>query len=360
MALIETINLTQKYGDKVVLEDINLQISRGEVFALIGPTGAGKTTLFRILDLLELPSSGRVSFDGVEVPDSRGYRLALRRRMAFVQQKPIVFDMSVYDNVASGLRWRRERESLVRGEVAAALEMVAMAEYAPRNARTLSGGETQRVAIARALAVKPEVLFLDEPTANLDPASVAKIEEVLERVIREREITVLMATHDMPQGQRFAARIGVLIGGRIQQVGSPADIFSLPRSREVAEFVGVENILSGAVVERDDNLVTIEIKPVRIQAVSDFAVGEKVHVFVRPEDITFSRSPGKSSARNILEGTVRRTSLDGPLVRVEVDCGFPLLGVITKRSAEDLEIVAGVEVYASFKATAIHVVKRWE
>ena len=359
MAVIETINLGQEYGGQYVLKDVDLKIQRGEVFALIGPTGAGKTTFLRLLDLLELPASGRVYFDGVDVTISRQERQEARRRMAFVQQKPVVFTMSVYDNVACGLRWRRERDEVIRQRVEGVLKLVGLAKYRDRNAKTLSGGETQRVAIARALATQPEVLLLDEPTANLDPVSVSKIEEVLEHIIGEHKITVVMATHDMSQGQRLADRIGVLVSGKILQLGSPSEIFTSPKSREVAEFVGVENILAGVVTERDNSLVTIEINGGRIEAISDYKVGERVYVLIRPEEITLTLSRDISSARNAFPGRIVRAALVGALVRIEVDCGFPLLGLVTKRSAEELNLTPGRSVHASFKASAVRTIKRW-
>ncbi|GAH56484.1 unnamed protein product, partial [marine sediment metagenome] len=273
MALIETVNIGQKYAGQYILKDVNLNINRGEVFALIGPTGAGKTTLLRLLDLLEMPASGSVYFDGMDVTDNKSLRLQARRRMSFVLQKPVVFNMSVYDNVACGLRWRREKEATIRQRVSRALELADIAEYINRNARTLSGGETQRVAIARALAVAPEVLFLDEPTANLDPVSTSKIEEVLAHIIGDQKTTVVMATHNMSQGQRLAGRMGVIMNGEILQTGSPGDIFSTPQKKEVAEFVGVDNILSGVIVNRDNELVTIDVGGNLIQAISDYPIG---------------------------------------------------------------------------------------
>lgn len=359
MSVIETINLGHSYNGRDVLKDVGLKIDHGDVLALIGPTGAGKTTLLRLLDLLEDPSSGTIYFDGVDVTKSKRYRLEARRRMAFVQQKPIVFTMSVYDNVACGLRLRHEKDDAIKRKVDNALELVGMAEYCDRNARLLSGGETQRIAIARALVTEPEVLFLDEPTANLDPVSTSKVEEVLAHIIQERKTTVVMTTHDMSQGQRLAGRMGVLIKGELQQIGSTEDIFCSPYSREVAEFVGIENILNGVIVDKDDNLASVRINGSSIQAVSDYGVGDKVHVLLRPEDITFSRAKDKSSARNVFQGRITRVAPVGALVRIEVDCGFPLLGVVTRRSAEELELTIGNSVYASFKATALHIIRRW-
>jgi len=357
MALIETVNLGQKYAGQYILRNISLNVDRGEAFALIGPTGAGKTTLLRLLDLLEPPASGSIYFDGIDVTHSKRLRLEARRRMSFVLQKPVVFSMSVYDNVACGLRWRQEKGQSVRQRVNRVLELVGMADYRNRDARALSGGEMQRVAIARALVVMPEVLFLDEPTANLDPVSASKIEEILAHIIREQRTTMVMATHDMSQGQRLASRVGVLMDGELLQVGSPGQIFSSPRSKEVAQFVGVDNILSGIIVAKDDNLVTIDVNGRFIQAISDYDVGEKVQALIRPEDLTISLSKDAISARNVFNGRVTKIVWLGSLVRIEVACGFPLLGVITKRSAEDLNLAIGKEVYTTFKATAVHIIR---
>ena len=359
MALLETINLSQKYGEQYILRSVNLEIRRGEVFSLSGPTGAGKTTLLRLLDFLELPTSGEIYFDGIDVTRSRHERLEARRRMSFVQQKPVVFTMSVYDNVACGLRWRKEKNEVIRQKVEGVLELVDMTSYRDRNAKTLSGGETQRVAIARALTTQPEVLLLDEPTANLDPISISKIEEVLGHIIGEQKVTVVMATHDMSQGQRLAGRIGVLVDGKMLQVGSPNEVFNLPTSREVAEFVGVDNILAGVVAGKENGLVTIKVNGSVIEAISDYEVGERVYALIRPEDVTLTLSKDISSARNSFPGQIVKMALVGSLIRIEIDCGFPLLVLVTKRSTEELSLTIGKRVHASSKASAIRIIKRW-
>jgi tungstate transport system ATP-binding protein len=371
--IIETKGLGQAYERHQVLNGINLKLERGDFLALIGPSGAGKSTLIRLLDLLETPSVGRIYFDGIDVTCSSKIRLnahrrtafvsgktrlKARRRMAFVQQKPAVFDMSVFSNVACGLKFRRENKQDIRDKVERALDLVGMSDYKNRNARTLSGGEMQRVAIARALVTEPEVLFLDEPTANLDPASVAKIEAILARIIGERKSALLMTTHDMAQGQRLAGKIGVLINGEILQVGTPNEIFFSPANMQIAEFVGIENILPGAVAGKENELAIIKVNGVDIQAITDLAQGENVYVMIRPEDITITRTREVTSARNNFEGRINKVIPLGPLTRIEIDCGFPLLGVVTTRSAGELGLTSGTTVYASFKATAIHVIKR--
>ena len=358
MSLIETIDLWQRYGERDILKNINLRVERGEVFALIGPTGAGKTTLLRLIDLIDTPTSGKIFFNGADMTVSEKARLEARRRMAFVLQKPVVFNMSVYDNIAYGLRWRGVGRSHIREKVSSILEMVGLADYKSRNARTLSGGEVQRVAIARAIAIKPEVLLLDEPTANLDPISASRIEELIAGIIKRDAITVIMATHDMAQGQRLADRISVLIDGEIVQTGGLRDVFTSPKNREVAEFVGMENILDGVIVSNEGEVVPIDINGTIIEAITDYAAGEEVSVCIRPEDVTLALSKISSSARNSLAGEVIWVVSTGPLSRVEIDCGFPLVVLVTKRSAEELGLKKGRQVYATFKATSIHVIKR--
>ncbi len=358
MPLIETVDLCQRYGARDILKNINMRIDRGEVFALIGPTGAGKTTLLRLIDLLDMPVAGRVYFDGVDTAKSLAERLEIRRRMAFVLQKPTVFNTSVYDNIAYGLKWRGVKKDNIREKVNNILEMVSLSAYKNRNARTLSGGEVQRVAIARAIAIEPELLLLDEPTANLDPTSTSKIEELITRILHQYDTTIIMATHDMSQGQRLANRVGVLINGEIIQTGDWREVFNSPQNREIADFAGVENIIDGVILSSEDKVVAIDIGGNIIEAISDYPIGEEVCACVRPEDITLALSKISSSARNSFVGEVTRAVSMGPLTRVEIDCGFPLVCLVTKRSAEELDLEKGKQVYATFKATGVHVLKR--
>ncbi len=358
MSLIETIDLCQRYGERDILKDINIRVEQGEALALIGPTGAGKTTLLRLIDLIDMPTSGKIFFDGIDTTASAAVRLEVRRRMAFVLQKPIVFNMSVYDNISYGLRWKGVAKGTIREKVSSILQMVDLAAYKNRNARTLSGGEVQRVAIARAMAIEPEVLLLDEPTANLDPISASRIEELITGIIRQYSTTIIMATHDMAQGQRLADRVAVLGNGEVLQMGSSRDVFAYPRNREVAEFVGVENIINGVISSSQDKVITIDIGGTIIEAISDYAAGEEVSACVRPEDITLALSKVPSSARNSFNGVVTRIVSTGPVTRVELDCDFRLVALVTRKSTEELDLKKGRQVCATFKATGVHVIKR--
>ena len=359
MPILEIKNLDQSFGNHQILSNVNLKINKHEVFVIIGPTGAGKTTLLRVIDLLDQPTSGHVLFNGTDVTTSPKLRQKLRRRISYVQQKPMVFTMSVHDNIACGLRWRKEPKGTTRQKVEAMLNLVDMRDYRNRNAKTLSGGETQRVAVARALVTEPEVLLLDEPTANLDPISVAKIEEVLSHIIDTGKTTLIMATHDMSQGQRLADRIGVMVSGRLIQVGSPREVFISPQTRAVAEFVGMDNILPGIVTGKAGSLAIISIIDKTIEAVTDYPAGEKVFVLIRPEDITLTLYPGDSSARNTFTGKIVKMISMEPLIRTEIDCGFPLLVLITRRSSEEMGLTIGKPVYCHVKASAIGIIKRW-
>jgi tungstate transport system ATP-binding protein len=357
VSFIETIDLCQRYGEQNILNNINLKVERGEAFSLIGPTGAGKTTLLRLIDLLDSPVSGKIYFDGTDVTNSAKARLGARRRMAFVLQKPVVFNTSVFANVTYGLKWRSDKSGYRHQKVGGVLEMVDLAAYKNRNARTLSGGEAQRVAIARAIISEPEVLLLDEPTANLDPVSVAKIEEVISNIRHQHQTTIIMATHDMSQGQRLADQVGVLLNGEIVQTGGWRKVFQAPDNRDVAEFVGVENIIPGIIASGQDGMVAIKVGDRVIEAISDYPTGTVVNACLRPEDVTLFLSPVSSSARNSFVGEITRVVSSGPLSRIEIDCGFLLVALVTKRSTEELNLQRGKRVYATFKATAIHVIR---
>lgn len=358
MSLIEVRSLYKRYGEEEALKNININVEKGEVFTVIGPTGAGKTTLLYLLDLLEMPTSGRIYFDGVDVTEPGRVRLEARRRMAFVLQKPIVFNTSVYDNIAYGLKWRGAGKSSIHQKVNGILEMVSLSDYKNRNARTLSGGEAQRVAIARAIVIEPEVLLLDEPTANLDPVSTSRIEELITNIIHQYDTTIIMATHDMSQGQRLADKISVLINGEIHQTGGWREVFTSPRNRQVAEFVGIENIIDGVITANEEGVATIDVGGIAIEAVSDYAIGEKVSACIRPEDITLALSPTSTSARNSFAGEIARVVSVGSLTRVEIDCGFRLIALVTKRSAEELNLEIRKKVYATFKATGVHIISK--
>jgi len=355
MTILRTVNLEQRAGPISLLKNINLEVERGEVFVIIGPTGAGKTTLLRLLDLLDTPCAGDIYFDGRKITGPAVNVMEVRRRMAMVFQKPVLFNTTVYDNIAYPLNVRGVNNSAIRSRVGELLEICGLSGFAKRKARTLSGGEAQRVALARAVITGPAILFMDEPTANLDPAGVKAIEDLLADFNRRNNLTVILTTHDLQQGQRLAQRAGVLMQGELVQAGTPQEIFRSPGDIRIARFVGIRNILRGIVARQESGMAMVEVGGRVIETVSELPAGAPVDIYIRPEEIVLSLQGLQGSARNTLAGAIISVSLDGPLSTVALDCGFRLEALVTARSAMDMALRPGQQVYATIKATAVKV-----
>ena len=357
--MIRIQGITRTIGKHIILDNISLEIPAGKIFTLIGPSGSGKTSLLRVIDLLDDPTAGTILFDGTDTSASSATRLAIRRRMAMVFQKPAVLNTTVGKNVAFGLKFRGVDREETRKRVAEALSIVGLPDFAGRRAVTLSGGEMQRVAIARALVTHPEVLLLDEPTANLDPVNSEIIENLIIDIHRKFHTTIFLSTHDMVQGQRLADAIGVIMGGKMVQVGTLHEIFFRPTGQDIARFVGIDNILKGKVLSNDRGLAVISVGEIRFEAPSPAREGETVNLYIRPEEFTISLDHAtgavRSSIRNHFPGIVRKIVPYGPFIRVTVDCGFPVIALITRSSGEELGLAAGIRVTASVKASAIHI-----
>jgi tungstate transport system ATP-binding protein len=350
-------SLAKEYGKKPVLQGVSFSVKSGEIFGLIGPSGSGKSTLIRLLDLLEKPSGGTLTILGQETRSSR-IRFALRRRMGFLNQKPVIFATSVHDNIALGMKYRGKSREEINAAVHDALEAIDLTGYGKRMAHTLSGGEAQRVALARSIVTRPEILFLDEPTANLDPLSAEKIEKLVLGINRDLGTTIVISTHEMLQGQKLASRIGVLLEGGIPQIGTTSEIFHKPATRSIARFVGAENIIPGVVTGNRGGEATIAVPGIAIQAISEITPGNRVTVIFRAEDVTIHLGDvARTSARNVFLGKIRNMTSSGPFVNVVVDCGPGITCLVTISSAEELGLGFGKEVWISFKATAVHVIR---
>jgi tungstate transport system ATP-binding protein len=343
-------------GGKVLLDIRSLDVLRGETLAIVGPNGAGKSALLQVLALLERPTSGQLFFDGQLV---EGSLLAHRRDMAVVFQEPLLLDTSVKSNIRMGLALRGVPRREQDRRVAHWLERFAIAGLAERSHRQLSGGEAQRVSLARALALAPEVLLLDEPLAALDVPTREALMDDLERVLSETGTTTIYVTHDRGEALRLGHRVAVMMGGRMRQVAPADQVFGSPADEEVAAFVGVETIAAGRVLSQEGGVAAIDVAGHRIEAAVDAPVMGDVLICVRPEDVTLAvaRDSGPlTSARNRLQGHVQRVLPRGAQMRVVLDCGFPLVALITKQSLEDLDLKLGDAVVAAFKATAVHLI----
>ena len=233
-------NVTKVYAGRPVLRVDRLDIREGEIFALVGPSGAAKSTLLRLLNFLEPPSSGTIRFLDAEFSASRPLPLDLRRRVTTVFQSPILLNRSVWANTRYGLQLRGQRDAA--GQVEVALRQVGLIDLARQHARTLSGGEAQRVALARAMVLQPDVLLLDEPTANLDPYNVGLIEDIVRSLNRERGTSLVLVTHNVFQAKRLAHRVALLLEGRVVEVADVDTFFTSPRDPRTAAFVRGEMV----------------------------------------------------------------------------------------------------------------------
>ncbi len=345
------------HGARTVLDVPELSVDGGQVLAVIGPNGAGKSTLLRVMGLLETPTAGSVRFQGEHVSPQDG--LAVRRRMASVFQDPLLTDATVRDNVALGLRFRGVEAGRAAPRVNEWLEQLGIGHLARRPARTLSGGEAQRTALARALVLEPELLLLDEPFSALDQPTREALIQDLAAILRRRRTTTVLVTHDRGEAQALGDRVAVVLGGRLLQVDQTGQVFRAPVSEEVARFVGVETLLECRVQAVTGGLAILEAGKQMIEVAQPAEPGEWVRLCVRPEDVTLAtRSGGSpSSARNHLTGQIVRLTPSGPHVRVTIDCGFPLVALVTQRSVEELGFVPGSPVTAHFKATAPHLLR---
>jgi tungstate transport system ATP-binding protein len=240
------------------------------------------------------------------------------------------------------------------------LDQFGIAHLGQRSARTLSGGEAQRTSLARAFSTQPELLLLDEPFASLDPPSRESLIEDLERILRQTQTTTVFATHDRLEALRLSDRIAVMNQGKIFQIGSPEEVMNHPVDEFVASFVGVETILTGKVTKRNGGTFVAAVSSHEIEAVGEVQLGEEVILCIRPENVTLVDQSSKeaTSARNLFPGKIEKIISLGLYQKVQLNCGFPLIAYVTHHSVERLSLREEKVVMASFKATAIHVVRR--
>jgi len=328
------------------VENINLEIKKGEYFVILGPTGAGKTLLLETIAGFHYPDTGRIIIDDKDV----SFLPPEKRKVGFVYQEFMLFPhKTVFENIAFGLKIRGEKN--IKNQVEGMADLVDVKNILHRHQKTLSGGEKQRVSIARALIIKPSILLLDEPLSALDALTQKKLRDELKKLHSETGVTTIHVTHDQEEALILGNRIGIMDKGKIVQTGTPEEIFRKPASEFVANFVGAENIFTGT-AETKESITEIKIKNVVLY--STVRKSGKVNVSVRPEDIIISKERMKSSARNVLSGNIIEIKNKGAIIQLIVDCGLPFAAVITRQSFLDLNINIGSSVYLYFKAGNVH------
>jgi len=331
--VIKVEKLKKCYDNKTVLDIPLLSFEKNKIYAVVGPNGSGKTTLINILNLLDKPDEGIILFRGKDIRQySKKNILRIRRRMTLVHQKPFLFQTSVFNNVAYGLKLRGIATENNRTKIMNSLAIVGLTDFEKRNAYQLSGGEAQRAVIARALVLEPEILFLDEPTANIDLRHIDVIERIIKKINRDMKTTVIFTTHDLSQAYRMADEIISLLDGRI--------VPHVP-----------ENVFRGKIIHENDR------QWIELTDNLQFSIVTKkrgmAYIYIDPKDIIISCKQFSSSALNSFYGKVIKISEQNKLIRLTIDIGVQLICVITKQSFQDMKINIGSKACLTFKASSV-------
>lgn len=345
-------------GGPAVRCGLRLPLDRSHVLVLFGPSGSGKSTILRCIAGLERPDSGRITcgeeswFDGGKgrfvPPASRG--------VGYLFQEYALFPhLTVARNIGYALRGMTPEERA--GEIDRMISIWKLEGLEGRYPGQLSGGQQQRVALARALVRRPKVLLLDEPLSALDAPLRDRLRGELGRLLHEFQVPTLCVTHDPVEALALGDELAVIIDGALQQVGTPQAVFSRPASEAVAAIVGVDTVAPGRIVDRSEGLVVLDVEGVRVWAVAPPSEGDEFYLSIRAEDVMIEKGISeKSSARNHLPGRVREIRSIGPVAKVKIDCGFPIIALVTRQAVQALELEEGAGVTAVVKATAVHLI----
>lgn len=321
---IKVDGITKKFGGFTAVDQVDLEIFRGELFSLLGASGCGKTTLLRILAGLETPTSGKVWIDGVDITQLPAYERPVN--MMF-QSYALFPHMNVAQNVAYGLKRDGIPKEEIVQRVDQMLTMVELSGFSKRKPHQLSGGERQRVALARALVKRPKVLLLDEPLAALDKRLREQTQFELMRIQEQLGVTFIVVTHDQEEAMTLSTRIAVMNEGRFIQIGPPTELYENPDNRFIASFIGSVNLFAGHTLTRNNDLYTIALNKhdlqCQIEHTQHLDNGSPIWVAVRPEKITLSTTPLADEGLNQLMGTVDDIAYTGNLstYRVKTQSG---------------------------------------
>jgi putrescine transport system ATP-binding protein len=349
-------NLGKNYGDFAAVDNVSLKIFKGEIFALVGSSGCGKTTLLRMLAGFVTQSSGNMLIDGVEMS---GVPPHLRPVNMMFQSYALFPHMTVEQNVGYGLRRMNLERAEKQQRVQQALEMVQLGAHGNRKPHQLSGGQRQRVALARALIRRPKVLLLDEPLSALDKKLRERTQFELMDLQYQVGTTFIVVTHDQDEAMALASRIAVMDRGRVVQVGTPSEIYEFPQSRFVADFVGTTNLFEGDVAECQPGKITVNCQETGcalwVDDVGRFSTGQRVWVALRPEKIRLTKQPVSGERVNQLRGTVWELGYLGnrSTYRIKTASGKVVtVFAQNERRTSEWSIDWSDEVYVSWDASA--------
>jgi iron(III) transport system ATP-binding protein len=336
-------------GEVVAVQDVNLEIQKGELVTLLGPSGCGKTTTLRMIAGFEFPTSGTIALDGREIDSLPPHK----RDMSMVFQSYALFPhLTVFENIAYGLNVQRLDRKTIAERVGRVLDLVHLVGYGDRPPGQLSGGQQQRVALARALVMEPKVLLMDEPLSNLDAKLREEMRTEIRRIQKTLNITSVYVTHDQIEAMTLSDRIVVMNEGVIEQIGTPVEIYRFPNSRFVANFIGRANFIDGVVLAQKGETLTVKAlgETVTLSNIKrEFREGEAVTLIVRPEMIQIKKTG------EIYRGVVRRAVYLGDMIEYAVEVnGSWILG--TETDPRVLELFAeGEEITLGFAEDCIQV-----
>ena len=347
-------HLTKRFDDVAAVDGVSVDIGRGEIFALLGSSGCGKSTLLRMLAGFETPTSGAMSLDGQDIVKMPPYQRPIN--MMF-QSYALFPHLTVWENVAFGLKRDGMAKPLIAERVDEMLGIVKLKPYAKRKPHQLSGGQQQRVALARALAKSPKLLLLDEPLGALDRKLREQTQFELHNIIKKVGVTCVLVTHDQEEAMTMADRIAVMSEGRFMQIGRPNEIYETPGCRFVADFIGKVNLLDGELVEDEADHCVISTPQGTIWVGHGITgtVGMKVAVAVRPEKIALRHDRCTDARYNCLPGEVTDSGYYGSfsLYRILLANGKKIQVQLTHANRHDELLKPGAQVFAGFSADAM-------
>jgi molybdate transport system ATP-binding protein len=356
-----TAQFIKRFGTERVIEgNLCRPTDRFSVTVLFGPSGCGKTTTLRCLAGLERPDEGRIKFGETRWFDSaQGVFLTPQQRdIGYLFQEYALFPhLTVARNIAYGLRgFSRDEQRRRVGDMLDRFQLAGLANRYPQRA---SGGEQQRIALARVLARRPRLLLLDEPLSALDQPTREQLRPELRGMLVQFGIPVVLVTHDRIEAMTLADHLIAFNQGKVLQQGPVEDVFYCPADAEVARIVGTENVLPGRVAGTVEGVSKVAVGPTHLFAVASVIPAEDVLVCIRPEDIVLQKGTAdQASARNHLPGKVSSVTPEGPLMRVAVDCSFPLISLVTRMACDELALREGEPATAVIKAASIHLIAR--
>jgi putative spermidine/putrescine transport system ATP-binding protein len=315
MSFLELTDIQKRFGETVAVEGFNLAAERGEFVSFLGPSGCGKTTTLRMIAGFEKPTDGRITVDDVDIT----WRPPNQRNVGMVFQSYALFpNMTVADNIGFGLKVRKRPGDAIKKRVGELLELINLPDKGNRYPYQLSGGQQQRVALARALAFEPQVLLLDEPLSALDAKIRVALRIEIRSIQRQLGITTVYVTHDQEEALSLSDRVVVMSEGRIEQIGTPFEVYNFPSTAFVASFVGTLNVLPASIVDAARGELTVAGQPVRIARRFEGGTGKSVNIALRPEMVSLGDGPEGS---NRVRGKVIDVAFLGSIVRIRVTLG---------------------------------------